>query len=312
MCETPPSTDQREPEEPPNQGRHRPFPRLPALSRPDLSALSRLAAAVRLAVVPRVVAVARLPAAPRVVVAALVASVVAASVPVFLGGGHSRPPTTVSAADLAVWRLMELHGDRASRSIDRAVARAGAAASPAASATASGSTPGRAAKANPAVPAPAASPSPTVSHSPEPVGGLSTVQMAYASTIVSVGRQLQLPSRAYIVAIATALQESKLLNLANWGLAESLDVAHDGVGGDFDSVGLFQQRPSSGWGSVAELMDPATSARKFYQALTQVVGWEAMPVTLAAQAVQGSAFPDAYAQHETLATQIVSALTTAP
>lgn len=117
-----------------------------------------------------------------------------------------------------------------------------------------------------------------------------------------------MPRQAYVIAIATALQESRLLNLANWGSAESLGLRHDGVGGDYDSVGLFQQRPSSGWGTVAQLMDPATSARKFYQALMQVAGWQRMPVTVAAQTVQGSAFPDAYAQHEYLANLVVNAL----
>jgi hypothetical protein len=132
--------------------------------------------------------------------------------------------------------------------------------------------------------------------------------MNYAAIIVRVGTQLLLSERAYIIAVATALQESRLLNLANWAVTESLNLAHDGVGGDHDSVGLFQQRPSSGWGTVAELMDPATAARKFYLALTQVAGWQQLSISAAAQAVQVSAFPDAYAQQETLATAIVTAL----
>jgi hypothetical protein len=151
-------------------------------------------------------------------------------------------------------------------------------------------------------------PSQAATASPQPVGGLTQTQMTYAAIIVRVGKQLMLPTRAYIVAIATALQESRLLNLANWAVADSLNLAHDGVGGDHDSVGLFQQRPSSGWGTVAELMDPATAARKFYLALTQVAGWQNLSVATAAQAVQVSAFPDAYAQQEALATLIVSAL----
>ncbi len=154
-----------------------------------------------------------------------------------------------------------------------------------------------------ASPSPAAKAAPAT---PAPVGGLSAVQMGYAQTIVNVGKQMGLPKQAYVVALATALQESKLYNLANWGSSDSLNLPHDGVGGDFDSVGLFQQRPSSGWGSVSELMTPATSARKFYQALEQVPGWQAMPVTVAAQTVQGSAFPDAYAQHEGLATLLAN------
>ncbi|WP_239134531.1 hypothetical protein [Rugosimonospora africana] len=143
---------------------------------------------------------------------------------------------------------------------------------------------------------------------PTPVGGLSQVQMDHAATIVRVGEKLKLPKQAFIIAISTALQESQLLNLANYGVAESLDLAHDGVGGDHDSVGLFQQRPSSGWGTVEELMDPATSATKFYDALMQVPGWQSMSITEAAQTVQVSAFPDAYAQQVSLATLVVDAL----
>ncbi len=132
--------------------------------------------------------------------------------------------------------------------------------------------------------------------------------MHYAAVIVQVGRQVQMPRRAHIVAIATALQESRLLNLANWAVPESLNLAHDGVGGDHDSVGLFQQRPSSGWGTVGQLMDPATSARKFYQALARIAGWPNMSIAAAAQAVQISAFPDAYARQEAAAVLVVNAL----
>jgi hypothetical protein len=118
-----------------------------------------------------------------------------------------------------------------------------------------------------------------------------------------------MPKRAYVIAVATAMQETNLLNLANTGLPESLDYNNDGTGYDHDSVGLFQQRPASGWGSVQELMDPATAARKFYQALATIPGWESMALTVAAQAVQVSAFPDAYAQHEWQAQTVVDALT---
>ncbi len=86
-----------------------------------------------------------------------------------------------------------------------------------------------------------------------------------------------------------------------------LALAHDGTGYDHDSVGLFQQRPASGWGTVHELMDRATSARKFYQRLAEVPGWRTMPVTVAAQQVQGSAFPSAYAKHQDKAETIVQA-----
>ena len=213
------------------------------------------------------------------------------------GPGPSSP--TAEVAVLGLSRLDRQH-DEASRSGDRSTPQP----TPAVSGTAAASPS--------AVPSPSpsatGSPSPSAAASPLPVGGLTQTQMNYAAVIVRVGKQLLLPARAYVVAVATALQESRLLNLANWAVAESLNLAHDGVGGDHDSVGLFQQRPSSGWGTVAELLDPATAARKFYLALTEVAGWQELSVAAAAQAVQVSAFPYAYAQQETLATAIVTAL----
>ena len=124
------------------------------------------------------------------------------------------------------------------------------------------------------------------------VSDLDSDQLANASTIIGVGRGMQVPVRGVVVALATAMQESTLRNLSY---------------GDRDSVGLFQQRPSSGWGSVAELTTPEVAARKFYAALLQVPGWSALPVTEAAQRVQRSAFPLAYAKWEALATAIVDA-----
>jgi hypothetical protein len=143
---------------------------------------------------------------------------------------------------------------------------------------------------------------------PPPAAGLTQTQMNHAKTIVVVGKQLQLPERAYVIAVATSMQETNLYNLANAWLPSSLQIANDGTGYDHDSVGLFQQRPASGWGSVDELMDPATSARKFYQALVRIPGWDRLPVTVAAQSVQGSAFPTAYAKHQTRAEIVVSTL----
>ncbi|MCU1430988.1 MAG: hypothetical protein JWP95_93 [Actinotalea sp.] len=92
-----------------------------------------------------------------------------------------------------------------------------------------------------------------------------------------------LPARATTVAIATGLQESKLRNIEH---------------GDRDSVGIFQQRPSQGWGTVEQILDPVYATNAFYDALVQVEGYQDLPVTEAAQAVQRSGFPDAYAQHE--------------
>lgn len=142
-----------------------------------------------------------------------------------------------------------------------------------------------------------------------PIGGLDEAQMAHAATIVRVGQEMGLPRQAYVVALATALQESNLRNLANPVYPDSYQYRHDGSGYDHDSVGLFQQRPSMGWGTVAQIMDPEYSARAFYQRLKGVPGWENMPVTVAAQTVQVSAFPDYYAKHEPLARKLVDALT---
>lgn len=108
---------------------------------------------------------------------------------------------------------------------------------------------------------------------------LNSEQMANAATIAALGVQREMPERAVVVAIATAFQESRLENLA---------------GGDRDSVGLFQQRPSQGWGTVEQIRDPRYATKRFYAALKKVRGWEKMRVTEAAQAVQRSAYPEAY------------------
>jgi hypothetical protein len=151
-------------------------------------------------------------------------------------------------------------------------------------------------------------PKPAKPARPRPVAGLTQAQMDNANTIVKVGRGLKVPRKGIVVAIATAMQESNLYNLANGGVPESLNYPNQGTGYDNDSVGLFQQRPSSGWGSVADLMKPAYAARQFFVALLQVPGWQQLSVTVAAQTVQVSAFPDAYAQHEENANTVVDAL----
>lgn len=119
---------------------------------------------------------------------------------------------------------------------------------------------------------------------------LSDEQRQNAATIVSVGRELGTPPRAWLVALATAMQESTLRNIHY---------------GDRDSLGLFQQRPSQGWGTPAQVTDPLYSSRTFYERLLQVPGWESKPVTVAAQTVQRSAFPNAYAKWEGLAAELV-------
>lgn len=118
-------------------------------------------------------------------------------------------------------------------------------------------------------------------------------QLANAATIVAVGKQLNVPPQGQVIAIATALQESGLRNLTY---------------GDRDSVGLFQQRPSQGWGSPSQLTDPAFAAAQFYRALVEVPGWQQLSLTDAAQAVQRSAFPNAYAQHQTAALALTAAV----
>jgi hypothetical protein len=155
--------------------------------------------------------------------------------------------------------------------------------------------------------------SPTAKPSPKPkrpvVAGLTREQMDNAATIVRVGQDLDMPRRGLLVAMITAMQESDLYNIASGVLPESTEYPYQGIGFDHDSVGLFQQRTSTGWGTVAELMTPSISARKFYAALAQIDGWENLELTVAAQSVQVSAFPDAYAKHEERANTIVDALT---
>jgi hypothetical protein len=141
-----------------------------------------------------------------------------------------------------------------------------------------------------------------------PVAGLNQTQMDNARAIIAAGQKAGLPKRAYIIAIATAMQESRLLNLANPHHPESLRLPNQGVGYDFDSLGLFQQRPASGWGAPAQIMNAEYAANKFYAALLRVSGWDQMPLTVAAQTVQGSAFPDAYADDEPRARAVVDAV----
>lgn len=138
-----------------------------------------------------------------------------------------------------------------------------------------------------------ASAAPATTVLPAPSVGLSAVALQNASTINAVGWKLRRPERARIIAVATAWQESRLRNLPN---------------GDRDSVGLFQQRPSQGWGTAARIADPVYASGRFYDALSKVSGWEQMSLTRAAQEVQYSGFPDAYAQWEPQATTLVRAL----
>lgn len=140
-------------------------------------------------------------------------------------------------------------------------------------------------------------------------GSWSASQVRNAATIVAVGQQRHIPARGWVIAVATAMQESSLHDLANLDVPESMALPHEGTGTDHDSVGLFQQRPSAGWGSVADLMNPAVAAGKFYSPMLQVSGWQTMALTAVAQRVQKSALPDAYAQWEDPAGRLVASVT---
>lgn len=118
--------------------------------------------------------------------------------------------------------------------------------------------------------------------------------------VIATGLQMKIPEKGIIVALATALQESGMRNLANPNVPESYQFPHEGEGHDHLSVGIMQQQPW--WGTIRDLMTPGVAAQKFYLALLKVGGWENMAPTVAAQSVQRSAFPDAYADDVAAAT----------
>lgn len=118
-------------------------------------------------------------------------------------------------------------------------------------------------------------------------------QMNHAATIVAIASKRGLPARAATIAVATAIQESKLRNVQY---------------GDRDSLGLFQQRPSMGWGTREQILNPEYAANAFYDALVKVKGYQSMNITEVAQKVQKSGYPQAYAQHEQEGRIIASAI----
>jgi hypothetical protein len=122
---------------------------------------------------------------------------------------------------------------------------------------------------------------------------VSSEQSANAATITALALKRGLPPRAATIALATALVESKLINLKY---------------GDLDSLGLFQQRPSQGWGTQAQILDPIHATNAFYDALVKVTGYQTMAITQVAQDVQHSAYPQAYAGHEQEGRILASAL----
>ncbi|GAA2124694.1 heavy metal transporter [Streptomyces synnematoformans] len=119
-------------------------------------------------------------------------------------------------------------------------------------------------------------------------------QAANAATITAVASSRRLPERAVTIALATAMQESALRNIEH---------------GDRDSLGLFQQRPSQGWGTEEQILDPVYASGKFYEHLAEIPGYSRLPLTEAAQRVQRSGFPQAYAKHEPAAARLSAALT---
>ena len=119
-------------------------------------------------------------------------------------------------------------------------------------------------------------------------------QAVNAATIAAVGTGRGMPERAVAIALATSLQESGLRNIQH---------------GDRDSLGLFQQRPSQGWGTKKQILDPTYAAAIFYEHLAKVPDYTELPLTVAAQRVQRSGFPEAYAKHEPDAALLAAALT---
>jgi hypothetical protein len=122
---------------------------------------------------------------------------------------------------------------------------------------------------------------------------VTTEQAGNAAVIADVASSRRLPLRALVIALATAQQESGLRNLDY---------------GDRDSLGLFQQRPSQGWGTAAQVRDPVHAANKFFDHLVQVPAWQTARLTDAAQTVQRSAFPEAYQKWEPMASALAKAV----
>jgi len=124
---------------------------------------------------------------------------------------------------------------------------------------------------------------------------LNSGQRANAAAIVKAAQDMHLSPRAMVLAVACSLQESHLNNYGNLG-----------ANNDHDSQGLFQQRPSSGWGTPAQVTNPHHAAQSFLKRLIEVPGWQRMSATHAIQAVQVSAFPEAYAKWEKFAASVVA------
>ncbi|GGL48789.1 hypothetical protein GCM10011575_03480 [Microlunatus endophyticus] len=150
---------------------------------------------------------------------------------------------------------------------------------------------------------------------------LDHTQLERAATIIAVGNSENIPANGQVIALMAALTESTLRVLANpTAVPQSVNYPNDGDGSDHDSLGLFQMRPSTGWGSVANLMDPVWSSRAFYggpdgpnhgspAGLLDVPNWQNLSLGAAAQAVEVSQYPDRYANYQPVAEKIASTLT---
>ncbi|WP_300345734.1 M23 family metallopeptidase [Nesterenkonia sp.] len=151
---------------------------------------------------------------------------------------------------------------------------------------------------------------------------LNQEQLTHAATIIETGTSIEAVSRdGLVIALMAALTESTLRQLSNeTAYPDSADYPNDGDGSDHDSLGLFQMRPSTGWGSVEDLMDPIYQAEAFFggpegpnsgspRGLLDIPGWQEMDKGEAAQAVEVSAYPDRYRNYEPVAETILEALT---
>jgi murein DD-endopeptidase MepM/ murein hydrolase activator NlpD len=154
--------------------------------------------------------------------------------------------------------------------------------------------------------------------------GLNRRQLTHAATIITIGSRTQgIGRQGVLIALMAALTESTLRMLANTSAyPESAGYPNDGLGSDHDSLGLFQMRPASGWGTVADLMNPEYQAQAFFggpsgpnagspRGLLDIAGWQGLDPGEAAQAVEVSAYPDRYQNYQPVAEAILSALTRA-
>ncbi|PCC27066.1 hypothetical protein CIK76_18925 [Glutamicibacter sp. BW80] len=162
------------------------------------------------------------------------------------------------------------------------------------------------------------------------IKGYSEKQITNAAIIINEAKVAQVERQGAIIGLMTALQESTLTRLANDGkwkypegsrvmtkaqwkearkvVLKSMDLPHEGVGSAWDALGLFQQRPSAGWGSVEQILKPEYGAKKFFEALKKVDNWENIPYHLAAEKVQISGKPDNYADRRPAAEAIYNNL----